>query len=234
MNKYEAALDALQRTGSLTSAATELGVSRKTIRNRVLALKKDVNEYTMPNVRGRNSRKFITLPDDSRFYFSTPTAGQVDLDFVVRGLSLIPWNAACSEHVFSLAWLSVKFSEWAFTTTNDVRMARLALFWYSPAAYVGYVPREVEISLTGNWNTINGAVREAVYDAAKLLFDYKIGQEQITSLAEQFEINMGDLDIDTISIASSDDRNFKAYWKTLSVIKDFIDNELDACEKDKV
>lgn len=232
MNKYEAALEALKRTGSVASAADELGVSPKTIRNRVQALKHDINEYTMPNVRGRNSRKFLTLPGDARFYFSTPTAGQVDLDFVIRGLSRIPWNAGCSEPILSLAWVSLRFSEWALAKTNDVRFGRLALFWYSPAAFLGCVPREVEMHLTGNWPVINKATREAVYDAAGLLFDYTISSHEIASLADEWEMNIDDLERDTPSTPVADERNFHACARSLQVIKDFVDSDLDSCQNE--
>lgn len=222
MNKYEEAVEALKRTGSLSGAAAEIGVTRKTIKNRCLALKVDPNEFTMPNVMGRNSKKVRILPDGNNFYFATPTSGQINIRDIAISLSRIPWETGLTKKFLPLSEISVSFSEWVMEQTGDIKLSKLALFWYSPAAYIGCIPVDVDEQMTGNWKNIKQQTREAIYDHFGLFYYQSANNKKMKSLSKDFELIASDRKMENNFNPNVSSKYFISYWNCIKVIDDFI------------
>lgn len=236
MDKYRETLKVLKRCGSVAGAAKELGCTPKTVRNRIKRFKTEAGEFIYPEVRGRNSGCYRTLSDGSKFYFATPVGAQVKIDDLARGLSRISWNSGQTDVFYSLAWVSTEFSKFVSAQTGDLRLAKLALFHYAHTAYIGYIPWEVERSLTGNYRVFKRKIREAVYDAFMLLYYQMINEHKIKELEDRFEhlliTHIGkDSSVFDVKVSSPrlDENAFLTYWTSLAVVEEAVkDGTTDA------
>ena len=224
MDKYKAALASLKRTGSLSVSADDLGVTRRTVKNRVQALGLNCHDFTKPNVRGRNSKKFRTLPNGDKFYFATSTSGQVNLEDIAKSLSRTPWESGLTEDFVPMSEVSIKFSEWVMENSKDIRLAKLALFWYSPAVYAGSVPHEVNRVLTGNFKDISRTIREAVYDNLGLFYDNLVQFDRMEEYSDQWELLISEQYFDDKYNPTVAKKYFLSYWSGIKVISDEINN----------